>query len=266
MRTMSVFCDETGTHDNDYFAWGSLWCPTARSEQMEAKLSEIWGRRGEFAWKFLKGKDLDRLKWMTRWFFSQPWLCFQAFFVEKSSMRIMERGNSKDIAHRKLLCTLLATQMPRFDALPGGPRQFAVKVDQVGSTNLKKMRRDLRCIGAASRNRNRRNHELLVDYDRVDSRSTRGVQLADLFVGALRAGWEDGRTGNCARSRYIRFLAGQLGWRNLRGFTAPNLKFNVWLHCDSEPPSRRFRLRKVDLKNDDGNTDALFRRAGWRRR
>jgi hypothetical protein len=266
MRTMSVFCDETGTHDNDYFAWGSLWCPSEKVDEMEADISRIWNRREEIGWKFIKSRHVGPLKNLTSWFFARPWLCFQAFFVEKSSMRILAKGESKDIAYRKLLCTLLATQMPRFDALPGGPRQFEVKVDEVGSTTLERMRKDLRIIGMASRNRSQRNHELLSGFERVDSRSTRGIQLADLFVGAIRSGWENRKGKRSPKARYKRFLAKQLGWKNLRGFTAPNLKFNVWLHCDSEPPSKWFRLRHVRLKNHNGNTDAHFRRVGWRRR
>lgn len=255
-RQMAVFCDETGTHDCDYFGWGSIWCPRSRIVQMDQIIDEICrscGERRELKWNY-GGKGNSR-KRIISWFFATPWICFQSLLVRKDTMRIFDEG-SRQVAFRKLLCTLLTTQMSRFDALPGGPREFTIYVDRTGSTTRSLTAREFRILTAASRKKTKRRRDMVRSFQRIDSRSGRGIQLADLFIGALRARWEGQPKGK--KGKNCRLIARELGWKDLRGTTSPNLKFNVWLHHDSRDASPHIEARRLHLERPGGDPKRLF--------
>ncbi|MFB6262535.1 MAG: DUF3800 domain-containing protein, partial [Bradymonadaceae bacterium] len=193
---------------------------------------------------------------MMEWFFEQPWLCFQSLLVHKDAMRIFEGRKQRSVAYRKLLCTLLATQIDRFDGLPGGPRRFEVAVDETGETTRSLTEEEFDILVATTRKWLDTDRDLVDDFRRVDSRSSRGVQLADLFVGALRASWEDDPTG--ARGEVAGELATQLGWNDLQAATEPNLKFNVWLHRDSFDRAPGLETRELRLEQPSGDPEGYF--------
>lgn len=260
-RKMAIFCDETGTHNCAYFGWGSIWCPLDRVGALERAVDRICraeGCRRELKWSM--SHALAARQRALRWFFETPWVCFQSLWVKKSKMRIFRGRSSAALAYRKLLCTMLTTCMERFDALPGGPRDFEVVVDQVSETTRTLTRREFRILTAAAKKRGDTRRNPVADFRRVDSRSTRGIQLADLLAGAIRAGWE-GRPGGAKRKVY-RTVARHLGWKDLRATTAPNLKFNIWLHWDSIDASPHLKTRRPKLRVGRGDPQRLFDRLG----
>lgn len=262
-REMAVFCDETGTHDCDYFGWGSIWCPLDKINSIDHVIGRIcreFNERREVKWSRV-GHGSSRQK-MVRWFFHTPWICFQSLLVRKDTMHIFD-GGKRQVAYRKLLCTMLATQMKRFNALPGGPRRFTIYVDQTGSTTKSLTRNEFQILTAAARKKTGSQRDLVRNFRRIDSRSRRGIQLADLFIGALRASWE-GRP-KAQKKAICQSISKHLGWKNLRGITTPNLKFNIWLHHDSYDASPHIKSRILRLRNEHGDPERLFGLTGARR-
>ncbi len=260
-REMAVFCDETGTHTCDYFGWGSIWCPLDKTYDIDRALDRIMeraGERRELKWTYGGRKNSRRD--IVRWFFKTPWVCFQSFLVRKETMNVFSKGTSRSVAFKKLLCTMLTTQMKRFDALPGGPRRFMVYVDEAGDSTRKMTEREFRILSAATQKRTDSDRDYISHYRRIDSRSRRGIQLADLFIGALRARWEGSPRGN--KGRTCEVIARHLGWKDLRGLTPPNLKFNVWMHHDSYDASPHIEHRTLRLKHRGGDPQRLFDRLG----
>lgn len=257
MREMAVFCDETGTHDCDYFGWGSVWCPLERAEEMDAAINRICGsrsRRREIKWSNSGRVRVKRR--LMNWFFRQPWVCFQSLMVRKDAMRVFSENPYDAVGYRKLLCTLLCTQMERFDRLPGGPRRFTVFVDETGKTTRSLTAEEFRILQAAARKRTGLGREFVRRFRRIDSRDRRGIQVADLFIGAIRAAWDDNPTGS--KASVCRMLADQLGWRDLQGTTRPNLKFNVWLHRACRADVGHLETRRLRLKRPRGNPERVF--------
>lgn len=260
-REMSIFCDESGTHTCDYFGWGSIWCPTGKVEALEREVGRICKKhrcRRELKWSATSQSKVRRA--VVRWFFRTPWVCFQSLLVRKDTMKIFGRRRSHQLAFRKLLCTMLTTCMDRFDRLPGGPRKFTAVVDETGGTTRSLTTREFRILTAAARKRVGSKRAVVDGFRRVDSRKTRGVQLADLFIGAIRAAWE-GKPRR-AKKKLCRTVARSLGWPNLRGTTRPNLKFNVWLHHDSFDDSPQLTSRRLRLRHPEGDPQRIFERLG----
>lgn len=259
-RSMAVFCDETGTHNCDYFAWGSIWCPLDKTDELDRAIGGIYGMRRRREMKWTNCGNARKYKSIVRWFFRTPWVCFQSFLVRKDTMDIFSKGSSKSVAFKKLLCTMLATQMPRFDKLPGGPREFTVYVDEAGDSTRSMTEREFRILSATARKRTGSERDYVSRYRRIDSRSRRGIQLADLLIGALRARWEGRPRGS--KRKVCKTIARHLGWKNLRGLTPPNLKFNVWMHHDSYDASPHIEHRRLRLKIPSGDPQRLFDRMG----
>lgn len=256
-RKMAVFCDETGTHNCAYFGWGSVWCPADKVGQLDRAIDRICRTqktRGELKWSN-SGSSGARRK-ALRWFFRTPWVCFQSLWVRKDTMRIFRGDCSKPTAYRKLLCTMLTTCMDRFDSLPGGPRDFEVAVDRVGQTTRSLTRQEFRILVAASQKRNDDRRNPVADFSRVDSRKSRGVQLADLLAGAIRASWEGKPRGS--KAQMCQVITRHVGWSDLRATTAPNLKFNVWLHWDSIDKSPHLKSRRLSFRVPSGDPQRLF--------
>lgn len=256
-RSMSVFCDETGTHRCAYFAWGSLWCPSERVREFRRDFERLARQchfKGELGWKFSTGQTFARK--LIAYFFQTPWLCFQSFFVHKPDMYIFSgQKRAHVVAFKKLLCTMIATQAAHFDALPGGPREFWVHVDRVGEQR-KVAQQEYRIIAASLAKRGLVGRAPLASFRRVDSRTAPGVQLADLLVGAIRACWEcpKGQQANPRQRAIQAAIAEHLGWPDLRAWTPRNLKFNIWLHQDCNA----FEMRWPQLKFPLGDPARFF--------
>ncbi len=256
-RTMTVFFDETGAHDCAYFAWGSIWMAHERLDEFNATIDAIakkHGVRGEFGWKDATSRTAFCVE-VVRWFFRQRWVCFQALFVRKRDMRIFSsaRDHNDSVAYKKLLCTLVALQTVKFDALPGGPRAFRIIVDRVGD-KPSVAEEEYRILEATIRKWSDTSLAPVTKFARVDSQSARGIQLADLLVGAIRAEWEGGDSKRIKRREFRRMLAECLGWEHLRATTPMNLKFNIWLH----KACQGFAMRPMVLKYPEGDPEAAL--------
>lgn len=253
-RGVTVFCDETGTHDCEFFGWGSIWCPTDQVGEFEAIVDRICDdhrARTELGWKYADRYVLC-MEDVIEAFFRVPWICFQSLFVRKEDMQIFDEDRA--VAFRKVLCTLIATQVRRFHNLPGGPRSFEVRVDEYGRTSRDLTRQELRIMSATTRKWSNGAEPLVTSLGRLDSRTSRGIQLADILVGALRSSWE--HNPRYAKGRICDTVAHHLGWESLRAVTHPNLKFNVWLHHSAT--DHDLHPRPLDLLVPEGDPQHIF--------
>jgi hypothetical protein len=82
-----------------------------------------------------------------------------------------------------------------------------------------------------------------------DSKSTVGIQAADLLLGAAMSDWQDEATAG-PKLQIRSVLADHLGWPDLRADTARReWKFNIWyFHDPTTGAPREARTRPVKLK------------------
>jgi hypothetical protein len=81
-----------------------------------------------------------------------------------------------------------------------------------------------------------------------DSKATPSIQLCDVLVGAVLAGFE-GKVTSAAKLRLLAQIAEHIGWKDLRADTKPHeRKFNVWYLWDGPGTPRKPETRNVTLK------------------
>lgn len=242
---LTVFCDETGAHDCQYFGWGSIWCPSESVPELNQAIDALCKKTNhhkELKWSRTGASDARQAA--IEWFFETPWLCFQSMWVRRSTLGALTRRDST-FAYRKLLYAMLGARMHQFNQLPGGPREFEVRADRVGAPDTARARKEFRLLQRVCASQSPGIQRLLVDFERVDSREHRGVQLADVLVGAVGSSWHGHPSGS--KHTLCRAIARQLGWPDLRAKTENNLKFHIWMPADfgieaHDPPTRDIAL------------------------
>lgn len=255
-QRITVFCDETGAHDCRYFGWGSIWCPSESVDELNQTLDYFCSKsnqKNELKWSHTG--DGGARNEAIRWFFETPWLCFQSMWVRRSTLGQLTRKNST-FAYRKLLYAMLGARIHQFDQLPGGPREFEVRADQVDGRNPARTRKEFHLLQGVCAAQSKSERQLLIDFQRVDSRQHRGIQLADLLVGAIRSSWEGMPTGT--KRAICTTISNHLGWQDLRATTDNNLKFHIWMPRDFGIKSRDPQLRALALTDRHGDPRRVF--------
>jgi len=81
-----------------------------------------------------------------------------------------------------------------------------------------------------------------------DSKTTLGIQLADLFLGATLADWQ-GDYSAAGKREVAREVARHLGWPDTRADTyRDEAKFNIWhFHDPTTKVERETKTRRVEL-------------------
>jgi len=253
---LTVFCDETGAHDCQYFGWGSIWCPSEAVPELNHALDSFCkksNQNNELKWSRTGACDARRAA--IQWFFETPWLCFQSMWVRRSALGALTRRNST-FAYRKLLYAMLGARMHQFNQLPGGPREFEVRADQVDGQDPARTRKEFRLLQGVCASQSPGIQRLLIDFERVDSREHRGVQLADLLVGAVGSSWEGYPSGT--KRTICRAIAHHLGWQDLRAKTENNLKFHIWMPADFGVEARDPQTRDIALASRRGDPRCFF--------
>jgi hypothetical protein len=155
---------------------------------------------------------------------------FHCLLISKPEIDLRLHENDWDLARRKHFTLLLANKIRRF-ATPH--KHYLVRVDPIHSSYAKADEATeviLRNIieQAPSLRGSRTIHSVRT----VDSKSSPGVQLADLLVGAVLAA-RHGAIESDSKKALVRRIADHLGWTDLRSDTLPMAKkFNVWRFWD----------------------------------
>ena len=247
-RNYLVYCDENGINGSVHYAFGSLWMPSERRGDFVALLDGVRDAHGY----------RDEIKWakVTRWsqpfyvalieeFFRRNWLMFHCLVVRKGYVD-KDLHRDYDEARRKHFAMLVKSKIAFFSA---GCRDKAyhVRVDPLPSRYPKADEAAFRIVGATLKK------ELglapLKTLFTRNSKSTPGIQLADLLLGATMADWHEDAHGNPKRA-VKRVLAEHLGWSDMRADTEPReWKFNIWYFYNPKAGKKReVAMRAVRLK------------------
>jgi len=247
-RNYLVYSDESGVNGARYYGFGTLWMP--------------WERRGDFQRLITDLRErhryTDEIKWthITRWsrpfyaglleaFFRTRWLMFHCLIVRRGIVN-MDFHEDIDEARRKHFAMLVKVKVKYFCA-GAGNKAYHFRVDPLPSRYKKADEVAFKIAGAQLKN------ELgltpLKTLFTRDSKSTAGIQVADLLLGAAMADWQNEATAGPKRE--IRSaLAEYLGWPDLRADTAlSEWKFNIWyFHDPTTGAPREANTRVVSLK------------------
>lgn len=156
------------------------------------------------------------------------------------------RHEDLDQARRKHFAMLIKHKVKFFSG-SASDKAYHVRVDPLPSRYSKADEAAFKIVGSALKK------ELglapLKSLVTVDSKTSVGIQLADLLLGATMGDWQDTATAEHKATLRVH-LAEHLGWPDLRADTShKEWKFNVWYFYD--PTTRKGRevtTRPVKLK------------------
>ncbi len=249
-RNYLIFCDDSGLHGTTHYGFGSLWIPAERRGDIHTRVREIRARHGlrpdEIKWTKINRGNRAFYVDLVREFFTRPWLMFHGLVVRKGYVDKDLHGGSYDLARRKHFAMLLRQKVAFFSG-GAADKAYHVRVDQLPSAYAKADEVALKIVNATLNNEFGISavHSLVTR----DSKTTLGIQLADVLLGAVMA--EVTNEANSAPKLAVRrAVADHLGWPDLKADTLHSeWKFNIWHFFNpkgGEP--REVKARTVKLK------------------
>ncbi len=247
-RNYRLYCDESGIHGARFVGFGALIMPDQRRGDFPAFVNALrrkHGFNGEIKWTKVSARNVEFCEDLVRGFFSRRWLLFHCIVIERSFVDMSLHNRDRDLALRKHFGLFLQKRIKFLNA-QARDKRYHVIVDPLPSRYKKAdeaaakianhtLRRD---IGS----------ELITTLVTRDSRATLGIQVADILLGAILAGWQ-GEVTSGPKLRLTQFVADHLGWQDTFSDTYPTeAKVNIW-HFDTPGKSkRRVRTRGVKLR------------------
>ena len=252
-RNYLSFCDDSGLHGSTHYGFGSFWIPNERRGDLHKAVRELGLKHRhthEIKWNHISKKTLPFYLELVRLFFASQWMMFHCLVVRKGYVDKDLHGGDYDLARRKHFAMLLQKKIEFFGA--GGAKAYHVRVDCLPSAYAKAdQAAEIIINNALARDIGR---NALKSLFTRDSKFTLGIQLADLFLGAVMDGIHQDSTSNhkaIVRTEIARYL----GWSDLHHDTRPEVwKFNVWSFWDPKGTLPR------EMRTRDVRTFAPYRR------
>lgn len=247
-RNYLVYCDESGVDGQVYYGFGTLWMPWERRGDLTglvARLRERYRYTDEIKWTAINRRSAEFYRELVGEFFARSWLMFHCVVVRKG---YVDRRRHKDFdeARRKHFAMLLRSKM-KFFSSGARDKVYHVRVDPLPSRYPRADEAAFKIVGSSLKKELGR--VLLKSLITVDSRSSVGIQVADLLLGAVMSEWQGAATADFKKSVRAE-VAGYLGWPDLRADTRySEWKFNVWyFHDPTRGGEREATTRDVKLK------------------
>lgn len=244
-RNYRVYCDESGIHGARYLAFGGLFMAHERRGDFTALvqgLRDEYGFHHEIKWTKVSMHHIEFFEALVREFFRRPWLLFHCLVVERPYVD-MEHHKDFDEVKRKFFALFLQGRL-KFLNGSAKTKAYHVIVDPLPSRYAKADEAAHKIV----------NHTLKRDIGSPlvtklvtrDSKDAVGIQVADLLLGAVLAGWQ-GEITAPGKLRLMRYVASHLGWPDTASDTYPHeAKFNIWNFHDPRD-QRRTKTRTVRL-------------------
>lgn len=241
-----LYCDESGIHGSKYLGFGALIMQHERRGDFTGVVNTLRQRHDfwhEIKWAKTSSRSAPFYEDVIRAFFERNRLLFNCLIVERAYVD-MKRHEDFDQVKRKFFALFLTGRLKRLHA-GATDKAYHVIVDPLPSRYAKAgeaaqkivnhtLKRDIGC-------------ELITRLVTRDSKSSAGIQVADLLLGATVAAWNR-EIVSPAKLRVMRHLAGYLNWPDMFSDTWPHeVKFNVWSFLDPRD-GRRIRTRDVGLR------------------
>src|SRR6266702_3742346 len=249
-RNYLIFCDDSGLHGSTHYGFGSLWMPSERRGDIHTRIRKLRKRHhlrpDEIKWTKINAGNRAFYVDLVREFFTRPWLMFHCIVVRKGYVDKEFHDGSYDLARRKHFAMLLRQKVSFFSA-GAKDKAYHVRVDCLPSAYRKADEVAFKIVNATLENEFgvAAVHSLITR----DSKSTLGIQLSDVLLGAVMA--EVTNEANSAPKLTVRrAVAEHLGWSDLKADTRHSeWKFNIWhFHNPKSGEPRETKTRLVKLK------------------
>lgn len=232
-RHYLVYCDESGVDGKRLQGFGTLWITYERRgdfQKLWKELHENFFPPSEVKWQKVKKNTYDFYEALVDEFFKRNWLMFHALIISKEEVDLSLHENDWDLARRKHFTRLLANKIKRF-ARPG--KQYRIRVDPIASRYEKADEAAEKILRSMiKQDSSLANHNIVHSLTTVDSKTSPGIQLSDLLLGAVMAARHKEVTAE-PKLKLIQRIASHLGWDDLESDTMPAAqKFNVWRFWD----------------------------------
>lgn len=248
-RNYLIYCDESGTGGQRYYAFGSLWLPWQRRGDFaglvrEARLRHDYAH--EIKWQHVNKGSLPFFLNLVAAFFEQRWLMFHCIVVRKGYVKKDLHPGGYDQAMQKHFVLLLAKKIQFFSA--GCPdKAYHVRVDPLPSRYSKADQVAHKIVNAQVRQQLGLGDAVRSLITR-DSKTTAGIQVSDFLLGAVMAAVQ-GDVTSPHKLQVMQNIALHLGWKDLRAGTyGSQWKFNIWHFWDpTAGEEREIEARPVRL-------------------
>jgi hypothetical protein len=246
-RNYLIYCDESGIDGQVFYGFGSLWLPWERRGDLTGLVQRVRDAHryyDEIKWSKINRRSVAFYKDMVGEFFARNWLMFHCVVVRKG---YVDRSRHKDFdeARRKHFAMLIKAKV-KFFSSGAANKAYHARVDPLPSRYDKADEAALKIVAATLKK------ELglapLRTLRTVDSKTSPGVQVADLLLGAAMADWQEKDSSEFKRAVRVH-VAEHLGWKDLRADTKlTEWKFNIWyFHDPRSGGSREATTRPVKL-------------------
>lgn len=247
-RNYLVYSDESGVHRAQYYGFGSLWMPWERRGDFQALVADLRARyryNDEIKWTKISNWSAPFYLALLDEFFRRTWLMFHCLVVRKGFVD-MSFHEDLDEARCKHFAMLVKAKVKYFCA-GAKDKAYHFRVDPLPSRYKKADEATFKIAGAQLKNA--LGLEPLKTLFTRDSKTTVGIQVVDLLLGAAMADFQDEARSE-AKARVRQALADYLGWPDLRADTAlSEWKFNIWYFFDpTTGQQREVKTRPVTLK------------------
>lgn len=244
-RPWLVCCDESGMHGPRYYGFGSLWMSWHRRGDFSYWMEQLARKHrytSECKWNLVSAKYLPFFTEVVDGFFRSPSLSFHCIVVDRHRVD-MGLHRDRDHAHQKHFTLLLTDKIKRICRTHAGQQTFRIWVDPLPSRYQKAHE----VVEIISNHVLRRSIGTVRPVDKVfvkDSKTTPGIQVVDLLLGAVMDGWNR-ESSSSAKAAIRTRVAGYLGWPDIVSDTwRTERKFNIWRF----PVDRAIPTREVKLK------------------
>jgi hypothetical protein len=248
-RNYLVYCDECGQSGKVYYGFGSVWLPWERRGTLTGLVGELRKEHNythEIKWNKVNRSNQRFYKDLIDRFFEKNWLMFHCLIGRKGYVDKAFHPGGFQEAFQKHFALLIRNKIAFFSQ---GDRRKAYHII-VDSLPVSYAKADEAAHVIV-------NHELkkLLGFTPIHSLVTRdskeavGIQLADLFLGAIMSDWNN-EPINDPKAFVKDCVAENIGWRHLRADTERHeWKFNIWYFYDpSSDQPREARTWALNLK------------------
>jgi hypothetical protein len=232
-----LYADESGFHNAPFYGYGALVIAHERRGDLTAMFDGLRDKHGfdqELKWSRVNSRNLPFAIDVIHQAFARPWMLFHCLVVEQNYVD-MTFHEDWQIARRKHWTLFLRKKVEYFN-YGASNKAYHIIVDtppfsykKAGEATHTIINHTLkRDIGSS----------LVRTLTSCDSRKMIGIQIADLFLGAVLAA-RQGEVTAPAKLRVMAVIADYIGWNDLNADTLPGeLKFNIWNFQNPRQPRR----------------------------
>jgi hypothetical protein len=247
-RNYLVYFDDSGLHGSTHYGFGSFWIPAERRGDFPALVRELRAKhrmQDEIKWSKINSRNEPFYLELVETFFVKPWMMFHCLIVEKAYVDREAHDGDYDLARRKHFAMLAKRKIQDLCAA-GSKKVYHLRVDRLPSRYEKADEAAHKIINSSLKKEI--GHSAVATLFTRNSKTTPGIQLADVLLGAVMDDWA-GSAVSAPKMNVKKSVADHLGWPDLsRDTYRSEWKLNIWSFFDpTDGTERPVRSRRVKL-------------------